>query len=719
MKRRDRSIIFLLSYIILCLICIGPLFGARRISLIDINVSGMERLMLVPGITEDIAANIIKYRKEKGYFNDVGELVNVAGINNDLFQQIELYFICTPHSEIKTDEILESFEELRETESEGDTDLDLDNLEKYILNPLDLNMASLSQLMDLPYMTRDIAKVIVKYRKKKRGFKSVGELYDLIPRNVYSKIKPFLIVLRGQRLERIKGDAKFRYGMSMNPGSNDYKEYVEADSKYHNPQYFYSKLRLYYGNKMECGVVLRKDDNSLDLDYENIKDYFLIKRYMLLRNVLAFDTIVVGNYSLDFAQGAFIQPSPFLIRSIPRESKGLVEDSGTHFNEKFYGVAASKRLGSMEIYGFYSDKPLIVDYANPDGTIGTPPTKFYNYQETYLDITSDDGAEHYEFFGELKEKIRGARFTYDLTSSLVLGGGMYEEEFDPYIDPSQEVTSGNNKIHTYLISDYYFRGDKVRLYSVDAEYDYHNFKLLLDFGRSYYHTFKRTERYVDEYANSEPDWSWEYGDCYEVLGVLKYNKYSFWINYHWIDYDYFAFHSSPLMTGLGDETFLRDEEGYIIGGKYFIDNYESQLSFRYGRPIIPPRFYSTQTKSLATWAAKDMYEIYWDNAWDPVDKFTVKFRNTQTYKTRTAAVGEPSIIGASLVGSDFWVHIPYRTIKNRVELIHEPTDMVRLKWRYENVDSAYKDLGMNMNGYVTFGEIKYNPKPWNIPGPML
>ena len=668
--------------------------AARRIALVDINFAGVERFARIPHLSEKIAEEIVKYRAEKGYFEKLNDLLNVPGIDKKLYDKIKPYLTLTPPREIKAERLYEEFHELQEAETVGTVDVDIEILDKYRVTPLDLNQATFSQLIELPHITEDIADKIIKHRRIHKGFTSVHELRKITTDFIVDKIEPFITVLVEEEVEKFRGNMRFRYGLWPYPVS---KDYFEADPIYHNPQYFYSRLRMYYGNKAELGLVLRKDRMSRALNYENIRNYFLIKQYLLLRNILALDTVVIGNYELDFAQGLFIQPSPFLVRRIPRKPRGLRVDGGTHYNANFYGIAGAKRFGDWEIFGFYSNKPLIVDYMNYDGTVGTPAIDFYKYGITYLDVKH---SEHYEFFGALKERLYGTRVKYNLTATLFVGGGFYEQKFTPYIDPAK-LSRGKP---LYLLSDYYFRGDKIRLFGFDAEYLYRNIRLFFDFGRSYYHTFNRTIREYDEYFAKQKPWRWDYGDAYQVLAVLGYEKLRFWLQYHYLEEDYFAFHSSPWMIELGDEMYLRNIEGYIIGSEYKAKNIKSQLSFKYGKPIVSPRY---GVEGQSTWSAKDKYEIYFDNTFKPLKKFTVKYR--KTYKIRSRR--EVSPLKDVLEGNDFDVFIPYRTIKNRYELIHEPTGNVRLKLRLETVDNAYKELGANMFGYMTFAELRYKPTP--------
>lgn len=58
---------------------------------IDINTASLQQLQLLPGIGEVMAQQILDYRSEHGGFTSVEELMNIRGIGEKKFAQIEAY----------------------------------------------------------------------------------------------------------------------------------------------------------------------------------------------------------------------------------------------------------------------------------------------------------------------------------------------------------------------------------------------------------------------------------------------------------------------------------------------------------------------------------------------------------------------------------------------------------------------------------------------------
>lgn len=58
---------------------------------IDLNTATLQQLQLMPGIGEITAQKILDYRAEFGSFTSVEELMNISGIGEKKFAQIEPY----------------------------------------------------------------------------------------------------------------------------------------------------------------------------------------------------------------------------------------------------------------------------------------------------------------------------------------------------------------------------------------------------------------------------------------------------------------------------------------------------------------------------------------------------------------------------------------------------------------------------------------------------
>lgn len=64
--------------------------------LVDLNTAALDDLTGLPGIGEAKAQAILDYRREHGPFRRVEDLMNVKGIGEGIFQQLEPYITLTP-----------------------------------------------------------------------------------------------------------------------------------------------------------------------------------------------------------------------------------------------------------------------------------------------------------------------------------------------------------------------------------------------------------------------------------------------------------------------------------------------------------------------------------------------------------------------------------------------------------------------------------------------
>jgi competence protein ComEA len=78
---------------------VGKMSAAQSLALdlpIDINKAGFEDLVLVPGIGEKTAVQIIALREAKGSLRSLEELQELSGMKEKKFDKLKKYFFALP-----------------------------------------------------------------------------------------------------------------------------------------------------------------------------------------------------------------------------------------------------------------------------------------------------------------------------------------------------------------------------------------------------------------------------------------------------------------------------------------------------------------------------------------------------------------------------------------------------------------------------------------------
>lgn len=127
--------------------------------LIEINSADSVQFKQLPGIGSVLAKRIVKYRDLLGGFYSVDQLREVYGLNEQTFGLIENKLTVEP-SRIKK---------------------------------IDLNFSDMKELSRHPYLQRNLAAKIIKFRSKNGSFKNMIVLRDSMILNIeeYDRIKPY------------------------------------------------------------------------------------------------------------------------------------------------------------------------------------------------------------------------------------------------------------------------------------------------------------------------------------------------------------------------------------------------------------------------------------------------------------------------------------------------------------------------------------------------
>lgn len=129
---------------------------------VDLNLADTTLLKTLPGIGSILAARIVKFREGLGAFHSLSQLRDVYGLSEDTYQRIERSLTLS-HAELKQ---------------------------------VSVNYGSVTELASLPYIGRQTAWNIVRYREKNGFFRSIRELAEkgLINDETFSKCVPYLLL---------------------------------------------------------------------------------------------------------------------------------------------------------------------------------------------------------------------------------------------------------------------------------------------------------------------------------------------------------------------------------------------------------------------------------------------------------------------------------------------------------------------------------------------
>jgi DNA uptake protein ComE-like DNA-binding protein len=127
---------------------------------IEINAADSVKLMQLPGIGDKLSKRIVKYRDLLGGFYDIAQLKEVYGLNEKVIKQMDGMIKVDPGS----------------------------------IHKIDLNFAEWNELARHPYIQKNLARQIVKFRIKYGSIHEASVLRDsmILSIDEYTRLKPYL-----------------------------------------------------------------------------------------------------------------------------------------------------------------------------------------------------------------------------------------------------------------------------------------------------------------------------------------------------------------------------------------------------------------------------------------------------------------------------------------------------------------------------------------------
>lgn len=164
---------------------------------VDLNLASAQDLERLPAVGPALARTVIDYRNQQGGFKKVEEILNVPGFGKGRYKKVwELLYIDGKKgvhpSQLFKPEIIRR---TKKTEKIKHQPADQEE-ETFEGKRIDINQASLEQLMSLPRIGKKLAARIIQYRQTYGPFMVKEELFEIegMTQNLFEKIEPYIEV---------------------------------------------------------------------------------------------------------------------------------------------------------------------------------------------------------------------------------------------------------------------------------------------------------------------------------------------------------------------------------------------------------------------------------------------------------------------------------------------------------------------------------------------
>lgn len=167
-----------------------------KINLVNINTAPEEELMTLPGVSRSVAKNIVDYRNTIGGFRRVEDLALVSGIGANKLQNFKNEITVKKKSSSRSSSRTQSVDSLScesirsqrsQSQSQGGR-----SIRGSPVRVINVNAASIFELMNVHGMNQEMAANIVEHRERKGPFKSIDDLVKV--RGINSRVLSILKV---------------------------------------------------------------------------------------------------------------------------------------------------------------------------------------------------------------------------------------------------------------------------------------------------------------------------------------------------------------------------------------------------------------------------------------------------------------------------------------------------------------------------------------------
>lgn len=356
----------------------------------------------------------------------------------------EVIFSQTDSTYLRTEEILEDI--LQEPVGDIDESDLYDQLEQLLLNPVNLNTATVEQFIQLPSVDISTAELIINHRKKFGYFFSLSELnmVENLNKDLIKNITPFLYIETKpeygteppKKIETITSNSDILFRSRFINALQTNEGFSRNKFEGTKPK-IYNRLLIKYNNQFQAGYLADKDAGE-----SSINEFSTF--HIAFNNISFVQKAVIMDYFLEFGQGlTFWSPYAYskgadAVVPVRRTDRIIRPYTSSTENNFFRGAAAAFNLGDFILSGFYSYNYFDANIDSVTGKITSAPVD--GLHRTPNEISKRKAAS---------EKMLGGRIDYRLGNVLQLGAIYYQSNFSNEFEPSNVYDiSGNNFSYT-------------------------------------------------------------------------------------------------------------------------------------------------------------------------------------------------------------------------------------------------------------------------------
>lgn len=469
---------------------------------LDINHAALQETEKLP-LTKEDALSIYNYIYYSSYLESIYDLRRIPQISQEEFDRIKSLIKVTP-VEVGSEELRRRnaiyYRISQWASTEGTNEGLVDTWTDIALSPLNVNTASIYDLMNLQNVSPVDALAIIEHRQRAGRIASQSELRRVpgLSGWGYSNARYFLRYTPREEERVFHGDYQMRFYNT--PFEKDLMDLFHEDIEYSSGGHeswfnrlnlyrerptWTNKLRLRWGEHLKLGIIThRNQSEELEKGIFGWRLPATQKWYLSLEGLkwgaVSLQRVVLGNYMLAFGQGLVMDNTDFFK---PRKSGfswdkrfiGVLGDLSRSEEFALKGIALHGSYRNLDgIFFFSNDKKDAI--LNPDGSV-----------YSYIVMTPKMGNREREKYGlspmrdVLREKTYGGYLRYSPVLGSHLGLIYYESLYNRWFDPQSEtVVSRSDRLTTTdseIFSLYRSPGKFRRLYGVDFQTIYKNLSL--------------------------------------------------------------------------------------------------------------------------------------------------------------------------------------------------------------------------------------------------